>query len=212
MRSKLIAFSGACNSGKTTAMQKAKARFGDTVTLMPEIIRQLALAPAKVQIESLSNLRKNPTAYLLVEDDIIRRKIQQECDAMQNSGKVYLIDRSVVDSLFYLIFYLDKSNLSSQELRLFRALYDMVINALTLWLQYDAILFFLPLNIETNDLFRPNMDIYQKMECDIIGMMTLWYCHQIKDARISSTQLRTVTALDESTYMNTIEQIIQQNV
>jgi len=72
--STLIAFSGACHSGKTTAISAVKEAFPRSVSL-DELIRQK-------DIPNLTALRADPNAYLDVEWDIITKKMKQEADAL----------------------------------------------------------------------------------------------------------------------------------
>ena len=110
--SKVIAFSGGCFSGKTTTMNEVKAYLEDAgykVVVLGELIRTATSKPIDV-------IRKDPTAYLRLQEKIIRSKIEQENKALEDdSNTVYLADRAITDSLFYLQNYVDKSGLSDEE-------------------------------------------------------------------------------------------------
>lgn len=108
--SKIIAFSGGCFSGKTTAIQSIENRLkreGYNVAVLDEVIRTATKKPIDL-------IRKNPHEYLQLQCAVIREKMRQESEALaDNSKTLYLADRAITDSLFYLQNYVDKSQLPS---------------------------------------------------------------------------------------------------
>lgn len=115
MSPKVIAFSGACHSGKTSTIEslsKALTLKGYSVIVLNETIRNYINT-------SITELRKNPVEYLRIQNKVINEKIENELEvsAMRNCGSddIYLIDRTICDSLFYLTFYVDKANLTHQQ-------------------------------------------------------------------------------------------------
>jgi hypothetical protein len=154
----VIAFSGGCFSGKTTSINYISEKFKNSV-FIDEIIR-------KKNIISIDTVRKNPIEYLYLQDDIIRKKINQEYEFIsKNKDKIILIDRALSDSLFYLTFYLDKSNFKEKEYEIFNKLFnDLVFHINNN--KYDFVLNFFPLNIFCEDKkFRPkNIDFSKHQE------------------------------------------------
>lgn len=153
--SKVIAFSGGCHSGKTTTIDRVvkvlEAR-GHTVKKLSELMRE-------VTDKSIDELRKNPSEYLGVQEKIISAKINQECNAFNdNSDTIYLVDRAITDSLFYLENFVDKSNLTENEvIRLCNLDFVARQHAMDAFnYGYDMLIQFEPLDkISTDDSFRP---------------------------------------------------------
>lgn len=154
---KVIAFSGGCHSGKTTTINKVaealKAK-GYKVKKLSELMR-------KVTGLSIDELRKNPHKYLTVQEQIISMKINQECKAFNDTGDViYLVDRAITDSLFYLENYVDKSSLTPEEIiRLSNLDFVARQHAMDAFnCGYDMLIQFEPLDIiENKDQYRPQL-------------------------------------------------------
>ena len=153
--SKVIAFSGGCGSGKTTTIAKIKniltEQTGLNVVILNELLREKTDIP-------IDKLRKSPSDYLLLQDTIIREKIKQECEAFNDkSNTVYLVDRAITDSIFYLENYVDKSVLSENEIAILCEL-DAKARAHANYAftkGYSCVLEFEPLYIQNNDKYRP---------------------------------------------------------
>lgn len=167
---RFIVFSGGCFSGKTTTMLKAKEIFekhGHAVVLLSELVR-------KREIVSIDEIRKNPFAYLAFEEDVIREKIAQEIKLhKQNKKQVVLVDRSITDSLFYLTFYTDKSELGELEWERYELLHAEVVAHIKFAFNYiyGPILEFSPITKteNTDTQFRPKqIDLLKNIEHDII--------------------------------------------
>ena len=172
---KLILFSGGCNSGKTTTLKAVASKLqslGYRVNILDEIIRKETDKP-------IDELRKDAKAYLALQDKIIRAKIEQEKAAIEDNrtDDIYLADRAVTDSLFYLESYVDKSRLDEEGLKLFCKLHSSVHEYLKhyFW-RYSLVVEFQPVAVRELDLFRPvHVDMMKNYEC--VGIARLNYCY-----------------------------------
>lgn len=171
---KLILFSGGCNSGKTTTLKAVASKLqslGYKVKILDEIIRKETDKP-------IDELRKDAKAYLQLQDKIIGTKIEQEKVAIEDNrtDNIYLADRAVTDSLFYLENYVDKSQLDEEGLKLFCKLHNSVHEYLKRYFwRYSLVVEFQPVAVQELDLFRPvHIDIMKNYEA--IGIERLnWY-------------------------------------
>ena len=171
---KLILFSGGCNSGKTTTLKAVASKLqslGYEVNILDELIRKETDKP-------IDELRKDAKAYLQLQDKIIRAKIEQEKAAIENNrtDDIYLADRAVTDSLFYLENYVDKSQLDEEGLKLFCGLHNSVHEYLKRYFwRYSLVVEFQPIAVREHDLFRP-VCIDMMKDYEAIGIEHLnWY-------------------------------------
>lgn len=188
--STVIAFSGGCYSGKTTTIgivKKALENAGYEVVTLNELIRVATSQP-------IDELRKNPSEYLKLQEKIIKEKIEQENKAFEDkSDKVYLIDRAITDSLFYLQNYVDKSALTEEEMIRYCKLHKAVIShakkAFSQQFGYNVVLEFVPIKeVCVNDKYRPKHITYSKeYEHDAISILNFNFMHR---NAISSVILR----------------------
>lgn len=172
--SKVITFSGGCFSGKTTTMNAVKAYLEDAgykVVVLGELIRTATDKP-------IDEIRKDPTAYLHLQEKIIRSKIEQENKALEdNSDTVYLADRAITDSLFYLQNYVDKSGLSDDGMIAYCKLHKEVIEHANKVFgikepKYFAVIEFSPIHGQSNDKYRPkHIDFSKEYEYDAIRIL-----------------------------------------
>lgn len=167
----VIAFSGGCFSGKTTTMEKLKEsleRRGRKVAMLSELVREH-------KIESIDKLRQDPSAYLKFQQDIILEKIDAELNCTKLDVDVVLVDRAITDSLFYLMFYVDKSKLSFDDIALFYGLQNRIrMHMKQAFKQiYDLVIEFSPINAVCDDkVFRPKqIGALKYIEYDIISML-----------------------------------------
>lgn len=172
--SRVIAFSGGCFSGKTTAVFVVKSYLenaGYKVVVLDELIRTATDKP-------IDEIRKNPAEYLKLQETIIRGKIEQEIKAFTDtSDVVYLADRAITDSLFYLQNYVDKSSLSDEEIIRFCNLHKDVIQHANYAFSdfgYFSVIEFKPLYGENTDKFRPkHIDHSKEYEHEAIHTLNL---------------------------------------
>lgn len=154
--SKVIAFSGGVYSGKTTtlkALKLALEKVGKKVVMLDELIRITTDKP-------IDKLRLEPSEYFHIQEKIITQKMKQERMAFNDaSDTIYLLDRSIYDSLFYLRNYVDTCRLTESELASFYKLHSTVtLFASYAALKYDSIYVFYPLHSKReDDKFRPRL-------------------------------------------------------
>ena len=80
-----FAFSGPCNAGKTTLMDKIKAKFGGRVHIVGECIRD--------KITSIDVVRNSTQNYFKLQQRVVMEKIKQEDDALATKkGQLILVD------------------------------------------------------------------------------------------------------------------------
>lgn len=151
-----ITFSGGCYSGKTTALENAYTHLLDNnikSAKLSEVVRSK-------NIPSIDELRKDSNRYLNFQYEVINEKIEAELRAFRkNEEVVMLIDRAITDSLFYFLFYTDKSMLADKNFQKFEALYKMIDTYCTFAFEevYDDIMFFKPIETHCCDnVFRPS--------------------------------------------------------
>lgn len=176
---KVVAFSGGCHSGKTTTMNKIAELLranGYKVNILSELMRE-------VTDLSIDELRKQPSKYLDVQEQIISKKIEQEIAAFEDtSDTIYLVDRAITDSLFYLENYVDKSQLSEVEIiRLCNLDFVARTHAISAFDSgYDSVIAFKPLDIINNDdTYRPAMlDSLKDYEYEGINVLNMAYMWQ----------------------------------
>lgn len=170
MNNLTLVFSGGCFSGKTSTIDKFKDLLGDHCVTLDEIVR-------KKKISSIEDMRKDSRAYLRFQQEIISEKITQEVETENKCiGKVILIDRALSDSLFYLNFYVDKSQLLDDDFDYYSNLLTKVSNSARYAFDniYDFVMQFSPINKHCDDkVFRPiNIDNLKHIEGKLISIYT----------------------------------------
>lgn len=186
---KLILFSGGCNSGKTTTLKAVASKLqslGYKVNILDEIIRKETDKP-------IDELRKDAKAYLELQDKIIRAKIEQEKAAIEDNrtDDIYLADRAVTDSLFYLENYVDKSWLDEEGLKLFCKLHSSVNEYLKhyFW-RYSLVVEFKPVAVRELDLLRPvHVDMMKNFEYVCIARLNYCYSNGYKKQNFMAADL-----------------------
>lgn len=174
---KVIAFSGGCHSGKTTTINK----IADILTVRGFVVKKLTEIMREITSMSIDELRQDPHEYLNVQETIISQKIDQEIEAFDDdSDTIYLVDRAITDSLFYLENYVDKSKLSEVEIRRLCNL-DFVArqHAMSAFnCGYSMVVMFEPLDIvnKNDDIYRPeNLDSLRDYEYQGINTLNRAY-------------------------------------
>ena len=195
---KLILFSGGCNSGKTTTLKAVASKLqslGHKVNMLDELIRKETDKP-------IDELRKDAKAYLQLQDKIIRAKIEQEKQALEDfrTDDIYLADRAVTDSMFYLENYVDKSQLDEEGIKLFCFLHNSVHEYLKRYFwRYSLIVEFQPVEVKELDLFRPvYIDMMKNYENICITRLNYAYSEGYKKQNFMSVDLN---------YINTEEAV-----
>lgn len=201
-----VVFSGGCYSGKTTTMQKfikALENKRVEVKVLDEIVR-------KHKIQSIDELRKNPATYLDFQNMIINEKIEAELLCInENRKQVVVCDRAITDSLFYLLFYVDKANLNEEQMALYANLYESIDQYAKRAFSeiYDLLIEFKPIDKnETYDSYRPkNISINKYIEHKMISTLNDAYSN-------TSADLQTLFLdLNKSSYDDLFE-VITNNI
>lgn len=193
---KFIAFSGGCFSGKTTTMNLLKDKLvqnGIHVIVINENIRDF-ITSRNTTIEAI---RKDANAYFQLQSEIITDKMSKELrvlrtkkDNQQFQNTVVLADRSMIDSLFYFLFYVDKNNLVHLSTRNYELFYKQIndwINDVAYAYIYDLILMFEPLELKCNDsTFRPStIDVLKHTENRMIRTLHDSYYQKCKNTNLA---------------------------
>lgn len=186
MINKIIYFSGSSSSGKSTTINFIKEELNKkgftNIIDYSEIIRNIP----EVKNKSIDELRKNSHEYLMIEDKIIREKIEQEKSAIldNNSDKIYLFDRCITDSLYYLISYTEKSKFIENDYIIYSNLINHIIDHINFLksciIQFHtrfSLLEFLPMDInaQTEDMRPKNIEILKKSEYNIISIFNSYF-------------------------------------
>lgn len=171
----LILFSGGCNSGKTTTLKAVAKKLqsnGYSVKILDEIIRKEANKP-------IDELRKDVKAYLALQNKIIREKMEQEQIAINDNytDDIYLADRAVTDSIFYLENYVDKSKFDEEDIKLFCKLHREVHEYLKRYFwRYTLVAEFQPIAVHEVDMFRPRqIELMKEYEATCIARLNFAY-------------------------------------
>jgi len=168
----IIAFSGASHSGKTSAMNILKELDSEKVVLFNEVARE-----NHIEIENIDELRKDAAKYLDFEQNIIQWKIDQETKLFKDNDpdKIYILDRSLADSLFYYTFYTDKNQLNKAQLSSYYEFLEYLFKIANEFLhKLDFIFLFKPIdNLVRKDIYTSNFLNYsQNIEDRFIKMLT----------------------------------------
>lgn len=177
----IIAFSGGCFAGKTTlinALQEELRNEGRNV-------RVVAKVRYTRPIVSIDDIRKDTHEYLKYEEYVTRGMMTLENDAFESrQDDIIILDRTVLDSLFYALFYLDKSALSKDELVTYHNLITDSISHIEFAYEniYDHVIFLSPrAESYRGDTFRPkHVDILKYTESAIVSMMNKAYAPPLK--------------------------------
>lgn len=169
----LILLSGPCNSGKTTmlnALNNELFNTGVRAIILDELIRKKTDKP-------IDELRKNAHEYLMLQEQIITEKMNQEKMAISDTHhEVYIADRAITDSLFYLENYVNKTELNEEDIILYAKLHKQVCEYLCKYFNRYYLVQFRPLRAIQQDMFRPNnINHLQQYEYVCISRLNEFY-------------------------------------
>ena len=157
------AFAGACNSGKTTLISKLRTRLNAVVVDDP--IR------AYLTNWSIDEARSNPDNYFDLQQKAIKEKLERELSVtFLNQGYHILIDRTLADSLYYLLFYVrpDKLSQTINYFKLVTDLTDYVMNRA----RYDLVVLCRPRPVLAPNPARPyDLHVRQEAEFEAISYL-----------------------------------------
>lgn len=188
---KLILFSGACNSGKTTTLLRAKAALtekGYSVKVVSELIRDVI----SIKNETIDSIRSKPNKYFELQYQIIADKMVQEISAFADkSDTVYLFDRAMTDSLFYLENYVDKAQLLEANLIDYCSFHNRVHKYLLQnFRHYDLVIHFDSLDKNQLSIFRPkNLDLLKGYEDVGIWRLNWFYSECVSHQNLIEVDL-----------------------
>ena len=144
-----FAFSGPCNAGKTTVLEKIHAKFGSRIHGVRECIR------SKIST-SIDAVRSSPLAYFKLQQQAITEKMRQEDEALATKdGKLILMDRSLADSLFYLTYHVDTRGFTDAQKKEHADFVKFVVDTSKARKRYDIVFMCQPLPIQVRDVMRP---------------------------------------------------------
>lgn len=147
-----------------------------------EMLDELLRTEVDDKFKSIDQIRKNPVEYFELQKRIITKKIEQEKFAFSNkdTNTVFLVDRAISDSLFYLENYVDKTNLPDCIIDSYCKFHEQVRKyAHEAFKNYSVIAEFMPLN-NANDagVFRPkSINILKQYEYSVIHMLNRFYAY-----------------------------------
>lgn len=156
-----IAFSGASHSGKTTIIEKLRS-LNKSVVVLDEVIRDKNI--------NIDEIRSSPNDYFDLQREIITKKYHQEIDSIKYDN--VLIDRSLCDSLYYYLRYIDVNKLSNKNV----SNYFEFLNEIYHFIRrssikvYDKVIVLEPIKVITqDDKYRPeNLSEIQHSEFESI--------------------------------------------
>lgn len=164
---KVIAFSGGCFSGKTTAIDYIKNYLegnGKSVAVSEECMR-----PVYKEGETIDSIRADFERYLDFEIEMIREKIRVDLELIESGEYDYvLIDRSLTDSLFYYTFYVDKSKFTKEHWKKYSEFFrELDLYIMKFCELYDTMIQFKPLDYTKceDKKFRPK-DLAEIGNCE----------------------------------------------
>lgn len=193
---KVLAFSGGCFSGKTTAINALKHWFtihGIEAHTGDELVRKSAKAVF------IDGLRKDPNKYLQFELDVINAKIDYEKSLRErfSDNSIILLDRALTDSLMYYMLYINVNELNDVNLdiyiefrnKLSEAIYNSFANI------YTHLIEFSPLEstcYKQKDIeFRPiRVDTLKYIEHNTVQELNEAYYNRVQRSTHNVTQLK----------------------
>ena len=204
----LIAFSGGCYSGKTTAIETARDKLskqGMNVLVLNEILREATKMP-------ISEIRKNANLYFELEKNIITAKILQEEKAkLHNTSEktVVLIDRALTDSLFYYENCVNRSELTNEAIENYYAFHSYLIEKVEEHFSqlYDFVLQFKPFaktKIGVEDKYRPvDLKYSSKFEYENIKRLNYYFSNVLRENNVYSCRVIEVDAQQPKSSLST---------
>lgn len=191
-KGRLVALSGACHSGKTTALNQIKAHFDTNIDYFGENIRDL-IPPGL----SIDQLREQPDVYVDVLHAAVIGKIHRE-DAAMDDDRVTVFDRSLADSLYYFTRYLHVGDLSPDKVILYYEILGNFMESIRPD-RYDLVIFLKPIPIPSthNDPHRPKeLPKIQLQEAETLSMLSTIFRPVLLVDRQSVTIKNVISSID----------------
>jgi len=160
-----ISISGACSSGKTTAINKIKSICNDKgipIEIASEFIRE------NKDIVSIDEIRKDSNRYFKLQHDVIMTRIKMETTAPRKG--IFLTDRNLIDTLYYYQNYVTDKNIVNCNGYTYHTLLDYLLNYIKTDTNLDLIILMKPLKgVGLDDPMREkNLINSQNSEWEII--------------------------------------------
>lgn len=161
MDSYIIAFSGASNSGKTTAMEFIsdilKNDYSKKTEFLKEPIREFTdeMTADGMRITQFKELY--PNRYMEIQKITAEKRTQQEEQARSKYGYIHLADRAITDNYYYLDKYVNPEKLDQEHKIMFqetKSLLEEKMLRMASGRRYDMIIQFFPFNTGTDDRMR----------------------------------------------------------
>lgn len=193
---KVLAFSGGCFSGKTSAIEAFKHLLigqGVEVHTGNELVRNNAKAV------DIDKIRSNADKYLQFELDIINAKIEYEQSLQKrfSDNCIILLDRALTDSLMYYTLYINVNKLSDTSLDIYREFREKLSDAIYYSFAniYTHVIEFLPLDApcyKAEDIeFRPSrVDTLKYVEHDVVQELNESYTDRVRRGTHNVSQLK----------------------
>jgi hypothetical protein len=169
MKNNLIACSGACHSGKSSFIKECVNMRPDLFMALEENIRAV--------VTDIDEIRRQPEKYLELQFQRITLKEEEERAASKKAaleGMCVLVDRSLIDSLFYYTFYVDKSGLTPAYTEAYHQFHQKLMN----WIaedRYKMTLLFKPIKPtekSVDDIRPDSIEVSQDTEWAMINALT----------------------------------------
>lgn len=192
---KVVAFSGGCFSGKTTAIN---ALADMLMHQGVEVHRGAELVRNNAQAVDIDEMRADPNQYLKFELDIINAKIQYEQSLKDKFSDdcVILLDRALTDSLMYFSLYTDINKLKDSCLDQYQQFRSYLSDAIQYSFKniYTHLFEFMPLNAtcykESDIMYRPKrVDTLKYIEYETVKELNECYYNRTKACKYVRTQI-----------------------
>lgn len=124
--SKIIFFSGACNSGKSSALKLAELYLKDKGYQVKTLEESFIPVDA-----SIDDLRKDANKYFEAQKEYILNRIAREKEiVVSQDNTIWLVNRALTDTLAYYLFYINKAELTEENVHEYTTLYLTLIDYL----------------------------------------------------------------------------------
>ena len=193
---KVLAFSGGCFSGKTSAINALKRLLSDQgieVHTGDELVRK------NVNAMDIDMIRGNANKYFQFELNVIKAKIEyeQSLHKKYSDNCVILLDRALTDSLMYYTLYVDVNKLSDINLDIYKEFREKLSDATYFSFAniYTHIIEFSPLDTlcyKAEDIkFRPTrIDTLKYVEHEFVQELNESYIGRVRRSTYNTSQLK----------------------
>ena len=181
MNNLIISISGAAHSGKTTFINSMVKEHSNVVSFQEQVRTR--------NIDNIDDIRKDPKKYLDFQIDVISAKIKDE-EIINSiySNKVVLIDRSLIDSYFYYIFYVDKSMFFEKDIKKYNdflyMLYEKIISHINNVYNYTFLFSPITSLLREDKYTQKNLKYTQLNEYNLIKALSLGFIKKHEELKM----------------------------